>query len=75
MTFGLKKILQESPLSTDQQIIDHESRFRVTATVTDTWQLQWWILAKSDAVEVLKPEWLRDTIKKQLKGAAKQYQP
>ena len=69
----LKKILQESPLSTDQQIIDHESRFRVTATVTDTWQLQWWILAKSDAVEVLKPEWLRDIIKKQLKSAAKQY--
>ena len=69
----LKKILQESPLSTDQQIIDHELRFQVTATVTDTWQLQWWILAKSDAVEVLNPEWLRDIIKKQLKAAAKQY--
>ena len=69
----LKKILQETPLSTDQQIIDHESRFRVLATVTDTWQLQWWILAKSDSVEVLKPKFLRDTIKKQLKTAAKQY--
>ena len=71
----LKKILQETPLSTDQQLEmdDQKSRFRVTATVADTWQLHWWILSKSDALEVLQPELLRENIKKQLKSAAKQY--
>jgi predicted DNA-binding transcriptional regulator YafY len=71
----LKKILQETPLSTDQQLEmdDQESRFRVTATVADTWQLHWWILSKSDALEVLQPVLLRENIKKQLKSAAKQY--
>jgi len=53
--------LYETPLSTDQEITPFDdARVRVTATVADSPQLTWWLLAFGDGVEVLKPADLRD---------------
>lgn len=48
--------LYETPLSDDQVItIVDDNNLRVTATVRDTPQLIWWLLAFGDGVEVLEP--------------------
>jgi predicted DNA-binding transcriptional regulator YafY len=52
--------LYESPLSADQQLtpVDKDS-VRLRATVNDTPQLRWWLLAFGDNVEVVAPASLR----------------
>ncbi len=59
--------LYESPLAPDQQLapVDDNS-VRLEATVNDTPQLQWWLLAFGDNVEVVAPKELR----KKLAGIA-----
>lgn len=53
--------LGETPLSLDQQITaDVPGWMRLKATVTDTAQLRWWLMAFGDQVEVLEPANLRD---------------
>ena len=53
--------LRETPLSIDQQILaDIPGWIRLQATVTDTAQLRWWLMAFGDQVEVLEPANLRD---------------
>lgn len=61
--------LQETSLSKDQAIEElPEEGIIVTATVADTPQLAWWLLAMGNGVEVLEPAGLRekiaDTVKK-----------
>ena len=46
---------------------------RVTATVNDTWQLQWWLLGQGADVEVCKPEKLRTKIINSIKNALFNY--
>ncbi len=54
------KHLEETPLSDDQRMITQEDgRVLVTATVNDSQQLRWWLLAFGPQVEVLRPEALR----------------
>lgn len=56
--------LKEAPLATDQSIVIREDgRFEVTATVTDSRQLRWWLRGFGDRVEVLAPEFLRADFK------------
>jgi predicted DNA-binding transcriptional regulator YafY len=69
----LKNILQETPLSTDQQVTDADPLFIITATVADTSQLQWWILSQAEALEVLQPVWLREKIKERLIKTSQHY--
>jgi len=53
--------LGERPLSDDQTIEKQsEGCILVTATVQDTNELRWWLLAFGDHVEVLEPAELRD---------------
>lgn len=53
--------LLETPLSKDQKItIKKDGRYLVSATVKDSLQIRWWLLAFGDQVEVLKPKSLRD---------------
>lgn len=42
--------LLDTPLSADQQITQHEGHFRVSATVVQTRQLDWWLRGFGDAV-------------------------
>ena len=71
---GLAKILRETPLSADQQIEEFDGAFRLTATITDSWQLRWWIMSQGDGIEVIGPVTLRDEIASKLQIAAKQYE-
>ena len=53
--------LGETPLSLDQQITaDIPGWMLLQATVTDTAQLRWWLMAFGDQVEVLEPVDLRE---------------
>lgn len=66
--------LAETPLSADQQTEPEANGWvRLTATVNDTWQLQWWLLGQGAGIEVLAPAGLRDEIKAALMEAAKLY--
>lgn len=54
-------MLEETRLSDNQTISSvNDSGFReITADITNTWQLRWWILGEADRIEVLEPEELR----------------
>lgn len=53
--------LFETPLSPDQAITQMpDGRMQVAATLPDTPQLFWWLLAFGDGVEILEPAHLRD---------------
>lgn len=69
------KHLFETPLSKDQQsqILD-DDQVLVTATVVDTPQLKWWLLALGEGVEVIQPDSLRNQIKDTLQKTLQFYQ-
>jgi predicted DNA-binding transcriptional regulator YafY len=59
---ALARILEETPLSTDQKILSGKSGVRLTATVFDSWQLRFWILSQGADVVVRQPAALRKEI-------------
>lgn len=73
----LASMLEETRLSEDQVISPaNESKFReITAAVSDTWQLRWWILGQCDRIEVLEPEALRLEIAESVSRCNQQYLP
>jgi predicted DNA-binding transcriptional regulator YafY len=71
---SLAKILEETPLSADQKLIHLEEKIKLTATVSDSWQLTWWLMSQGPSVEVIAPVALRRTIGEQLTEAAARYQ-
>ena len=66
--------LRETPLSPDQQMIDEEGHVRIEATVSDTSQLRWWLLAFGDQAEVIEPIALREEFIKTAESMHKIYQ-
>jgi predicted DNA-binding transcriptional regulator YafY len=46
--------LLETPLSTDQQVIDLDDWYEISATVVDTAQLQWWLRGFGDNVSAVR---------------------
>ncbi len=71
----LALMLEETRLSENQIISPvNESGFReLTADLTQTWQLRWWILGEGDRIEVLEPEEFRQQIKESLSACYQQY--
>ena len=65
----LARVLSETPLARDQRL---EGQV-LTATVSNTWQLRWWILSQGAGIEVLGPEALRRVIGEELQAAAAPY--
>lgn len=66
--------LHETPLSEDQVISDASAgRVRITATVSDTSQLRWWLLSLGDQVEVMEPDHLRQELSDTVHRVAKRY--
>ncbi|MFV8836528.1 helix-turn-helix transcriptional regulator [Aquisalimonas sp. APHAB1-3] len=66
--------LRETPLSQDQMTQDErDGRVRLTATVSDTAQVRWWLLGLGANVEVVNPPHLRDEIAQALRQAASRY--
>jgi predicted DNA-binding transcriptional regulator YafY len=72
-TFESGKHLLESPLSVDQKINVIEDQLAIEASVPNTPQLLWWLLAFGDGVEVIEPSELRAKISETLKKATAQY--
>lgn len=70
---NLANLLTESPLSEDQKLTGTGERVKLTATVADTWQLQWWILSHGANIEVVAPAALRKKISGMLSEASAQY--
>lgn len=50
--------LLETPLSTDQQVVDLNDMFEVSATVVDSAQLKWWLRGFGSALSVDAPRGL-----------------
>jgi predicted DNA-binding transcriptional regulator YafY len=54
LTFRITKAagqhLLESPLSLDQQVVELEDHYEISATVVDSARLQWWLRGFGDAV-------------------------
>lgn len=69
----LAQILAETPISGDMACSGDPGRPTITATVTDTWQLRWWILSQGSRIEVVKPAKLRDEIKGEVGRMARLY--
>jgi predicted DNA-binding transcriptional regulator YafY len=69
----LMQILKETPLSVDQKFIPSGDEWRVKATVRDTFQLQWWILAQGPALEVVAPKALRQRVGEEVHAMAARY--
>src|ERR1700674_1555737 len=68
--------LAETPLSKDQKIKETpDQRLRVEATVADTEELRWWLLAFGGEVEVLRPVKVRRDIAARLTDAADRDRP
>lgn len=66
--------LTECPLADDQRIqAAGDDRVRVTATVRDTRQLRWWLLAFGDQVVVEQPSELRQTFSRMFRKLSKAY--
>lgn len=65
--------LEERPLSQDQVIRDIDGLKEISATVSDTEDLRWWLLGFGDNVEVLRPAELRSDIQQRIVAAAKHY--
>lgn len=70
----LSRILTEAPIAADMTLtLMPDSWYQLTATVFDGWQLQWWILSHSRAIEVLAPAELRQDIIEKIRDAAALY--
>ncbi|MNJ68943.1 hypothetical protein D3C77_652380 [compost metagenome] len=56
------------------QLVPHGQGFQLSATVTDTWQLRWWVLSLGDAFVVQEPAALRQQVGDALRRAAAAYE-
>lgn len=68
------RLIRETPLSLDMQLHEQDNGFLVEATVSDTWQLQWWILSQGNGLVVQAPEQLRRRVGDMLRSAAAAYE-
>lgn len=66
--------LYETPISIDQQLQSQEDgSVKLTATVKDTLEICWWLLAFGDQVEVLGPAKLRKKMSEMVKRMSEKY--
>lgn len=66
-------ILRETPLSENQTMREKDGRTVITATVRESWELDFWILSQSENFTVLKPAALRTRVREKLEDALKAY--
>lgn len=69
----LARLLEETPMSEDQQLTPADGKVKLTATVMDSWQLTWWLMSQGNGIEVASPVALRRKIAGRLADAAAQY--
>lgn len=71
---GLARVLSETPLSTDMRLEPLEDGYRLYSTVSDSWQLQWWLMSLGDSLTVEAPDELRFRIADKLRKALNRYE-
>jgi len=69
----LARELEETKLSAHQKIRPDGDWFRIEAMIQDTWQLQWWLLAKAGDLVVMEPTELGSSVEKKLSAAMESY--
>lgn len=70
----LAAVLTETPLAADQRLVGTgDGGARLSATVRNSWQLQWWILSQGAGITVLKPLDLKKSIAFTLAEATTNY--
>jgi len=69
----LAAILSETPLGGDQQLAPAPEGYRLQVSVSDTWQLEWWLLSQGDSLRVDTPPGLRERIRERLSQALGRY--
>ena len=74
VTDELARLLDETPISTDQKITTRAGVHTLSATVRESWQLDFWILSQGAAITVLKPVALRKHIIASLKNTLANYE-
>lgn len=70
----LARLLDETPVSSDQKITNRSGIHTLTATVQESWQLHFWLLSQGPAITVLKPVALRKEIIAALEHTLSHYQ-
>ena len=71
----LASILEETPLSTNQQITtEGADRFILNASIVDSWQLRWWILSQGANIEIISPPEIREKTRESLIHTLAQYE-
>jgi predicted DNA-binding transcriptional regulator YafY len=66
--------LRETPISTDQKITEKDGGWQLDATVSDSYQLRWWLHGYVERVEVLEPAGLRQEFAETAKKLSALYQ-
>lgn len=69
----LARLLSETPISEDQKITKRSDINTLTASVTDSWQLHFWIHSQCQAITVIKPVALRKQVIAALESSLNQY--
>lgn len=65
--------LREAKLSEDQKITEKDGGWLLQATVSDSYQLRWWLRGYADRIEVVEPKDLRQEFVEIALGLAKRY--
>lgn len=71
---ALARLLEETPMSEDQSLALDGDRIKLTATVSDSWQLTWWLMSQGSDIQVISPVVLRRRIAGRLADAVAQYE-
>jgi predicted DNA-binding transcriptional regulator YafY len=69
----LAHLLNETPISKDQKITTRSGVHTLTATMQESWQLDFWIRSQGAAITVMKPVALRNHIIAGLESAMENY--
>ena len=67
------RLIRETPLSADMVLQALPDGFQIQATVSNTWQLHWWILSLGASLVVQEPAALRQQVGDTLRLAAAAY--
>jgi predicted DNA-binding transcriptional regulator YafY len=65
--------LREMPISEDQKIIENKEGWQLQATVSDSYQLRWWLHGYAERIEVLGPKNLRQEFADAALATVKRY--
>lgn len=70
---GLLRLLRETPLSEDMEILSSDDGGWIRARVLDTWELEWWLLSHTGSIVITAPDCLRERLLNRLKRGVELY--